>query len=396
MITEQIDEFGESYLRLALEINKHIDGYVDAYYGPEQIKKEVESVGALPPKQLSEDHHRLVDLLPTEEPKRHKYLLALVDAMGFMIRKLNGEEFDYLEEVEGLFGIKPELVPENVFLEVHKSMDEHYPGSGSLAERIEKRKQELRIPAVDIPKAIDLILNEIRNRTEKLFPLNFGESFDIGYVNDKPWWAYNHYLGDYKSLIEINLDIDFGPRLLTNLLTHEAYPGHHTEQQFKERCLLEEKSYFEESCLLLFTPSTIVTEGIAETALEIISPDMEIYTWMAEELVPALNLTESTAEEFYNKHKVGQKLRYCTANAAIMYHSGTISEEEAIDYIQTYNLVNEKLAKQSFRMATDPLYKTYIFTYTEGYKLIDQACQGKSKLPLFKRLLTEQMLPDDL
>ena len=38
-----IDSFGKDYLRLVLEIHAHhIDGYVDSYHGPPEIKHEGE------------------------------------------------------------------------------------------------------------------------------------------------------------------------------------------------------------------------------------------------------------------------------------------------------------------------------------------------------------------
>jgi hypothetical protein len=36
-----LDDFGRSYLELSLEIEKHIEGYVDAYIGPEDLKSAV-------------------------------------------------------------------------------------------------------------------------------------------------------------------------------------------------------------------------------------------------------------------------------------------------------------------------------------------------------------------
>jgi len=39
----QIDDFGKAYLSISLEINKHLDGYVDAYYDPLELKADIES-----------------------------------------------------------------------------------------------------------------------------------------------------------------------------------------------------------------------------------------------------------------------------------------------------------------------------------------------------------------
>ena len=83
-------------------------------------------------------------------------------------------------------------------------------------------------------------------------------------------------------------------------------------------------------------------------------------------------------------------------NAAILFHRGKIGEKEAIEYIETYALANRKQAKQFFKFMTNPLMRTYVFNYTEGYRLIEEATKGKSKLPLFRKLLSEHVLPGDL
>lgn len=396
MSTNQIDEFSQSFVRLALEINKHIEGYVDSYYGPDFIKREVESTSAITPIQLQENYKHLEEMLPTDDPNRHQYLAALSNAMRCTIEKLNGKEFEYLEEVERLFGVSPRLVDEGEFLEAQKSLGENIPGTGSLPERIRRRKEELTIRPDDIPRAVDMVLEEIRNRSGEIFNYDSGESVEIEYVRDKPWNMDAHYLGNFHTTIRINLDIDRGPLGLTAGLIHEAYPGHHTEFQTKERCLYEEKGYLEESCLLLLTPRAIITEGIAETALEIISPGMQIYEWIAEILIPELALPRISPIELKSMGRAWWLSVNSRSNAAILFHSGKMGKDEAINYIETYALMDRNAAEQFFRMVLDPLYRTYIFTYSEGKPLINQAAKGEDKLPLFRRLLTEQFLPDDL
>jgi hypothetical protein len=390
------NEFGKAFLRLALEIDKHVEGYVDAYYGPEEINKEVESGGLRTPKQLKDDHLRLMENLPEENPQRRKYLAAQLDAMGFMIRKLSGEEFSYPEEVEGLFRITPELVPEEVFLETHRILDEYIPGKGSLVERTIQRSQELTIPSNQVPKVTELIIDKIRAETEKVLSLIPGEGFETSYVHDKPWGAYHYYQGDFQSKFEINLDRDQNPISFLFTVCHEAYPGHHTEMQYKEFYLYQKKNFLEESCIILFAPRSVVSEGIADTGMEIIYPEFEIYHWVANELMPTLQFPETQAIEYIQHHKARIKLSAAFSNAALLYYQEELSKEEAIDYLQKYLLIDEKKAKQYFRFIDDPFWKTYVFTYSAGYRLIKQATSGKEKLPLFKRLLTEQLLPEDI
>jgi hypothetical protein len=180
------------------------------------------------------------------------------------------------------------------------------------------------------------------------------------------------------------------------ILTHEAYPGHHTEFQTKEAVLYHEKGYFDQSCNLLLTPVGILVEGIANTAIDIISPEKEIFEWIAEALIPKLGLPSRTTDELWQLSKIRDTNFRARNNASMLYHSGKINHEEAIEYIVDHGLCNRKFAEIFSRMIFHPLYSPFIFTYTEGYQLIKDASKGKDRLLLFKRLLNEQILPEDL
>ena len=92
------------------EINKLLDGYVDAYYGPAELKSEIESGEKKSPQTLTDDLAHLRDLIPVDNPSRYSYLTAIMRAIDCTLRKLNGEEFDYLDEVNRLFDIKPDKI----------------------------------------------------------------------------------------------------------------------------------------------------------------------------------------------------------------------------------------------------------------------------------------------
>ena len=131
-------------------------------------------------------------------------------------------------------------------------------------------------------------------------------------------------------------------------------------------------------------------------------PQLESYTIRTFEIdchkqltIPALvRLMQETAEELSRKSHASRALRTVSNNAAILYHTGQLNQAQTIEYIQTHALASERRAQQSFRFLSNPLFRSYLFTYTEGYALIDQATADKTDL--FKRLLTEPILPSQL
>jgi hypothetical protein len=197
-------------------------------------------------------------------------------------------------------------------------------------------------------------------------------------------------------LIEFNVDLPVSALAVIDLFAHEGYPGHHTEGQLKEKRVYREKGYAEQASMLLHSPAAVIAEGIATTAGEIIFPNGGQQAWNAEVLFPAAGIEADEAEVIQRIGAAREKLRSVSANAAILFNTGECTEEQAVDYIQTYALANRGRAERSFRFISHPLFRSYPFTYTQGYDLIEQAAKGGDKLPIFLKLLTEQVLPSQL
>jgi hypothetical protein len=390
----QSDPFGRAYLRLTLEIEKHIPGYVDSYFGPAEIKVQVEAAEKKTPAALLDDLSWLQAHLPSEDANRRTYLQAFLRAMDCTLRQLNGEEISFLDEANRLYDIEPHLIEESCFTAAHRELDTVLPGDGSIAERLEARRKRYEIDHEKALALIDLACDETRRRTLALMELVEGESLEVTLVSNQPWSAYNWYKGNYHSLIEFNTDIPLSALALLGTFAHEGYPGHHTEGILKDKLLYREKGYVEESTRLLYSPAAVIAEGIATTALEIIFPNDSDDEWNVAVMLPAAGLPTEPVEQMRRISKAAQELRYVSGNAAILYHTGQLNEEQTVDYFRTYTLSSEPRARQSFRFINR--YRAYPFTYTWGYDLIEQASNGGDKTPLFRRLLTEQLLPSDL
>jgi hypothetical protein len=391
-----LDEFSQNYLRLALEIEKHFEGYVDAYIGPEELKSAVLSTPPKPPVALLDDLAWLQDNLPTDPPHRGRYLNGVLRAIDCTIRMLNGQEFDYYDEANRLFDIRPQLIPEDEFLAVHRELDTLLPGSGSLAERTNNRRQKFEIESEQILPLLELARAETRTRTAEFIILPEDEAVEITITSSQPWTAYNWYKGNGRSLIEFNTDIPSNALSLLDTFAHEGYPGHHTEAILKESQLYWAKGWGEHAVRLLNAPEGVIAEGIATTAAEIIFPGHSDIEWVNEVILPAAGIEPEPVEQTIRLKKSGRLLRHVSGNAAILYHTGQLNREQIIDYYQTYALANKARAEKSFDFISDPLFRAYTFTYTTGYDLIAEAANGGDKKPIFLRLLTDGVLPFDI
>lgn len=392
-----LDEFGRDYLRLALAIDQHIEGYIDAYYGPADLKSEVEASDKQEPAALLDEVGRLQAVIPSHDPKRHAYLSATLRAIECTVRMLNGESFAYLDEVGRLYDIQPQQVDEAQFEAAHRELDRLLPGTGPIVQRVQAHQGWYEVGPSQVLPLLELVRTETRRRTADFIALPDHEQVEVRLTSNQPWGAYNWYLGNGRSLIEFNTDVPIRAIGLIGTFAHEGYPGHHTEAVLKEKHLYQEKGYAEQAVMLLHSPAAVIAEGIATTALEIIFPDSSHHQWNIEVLLPAASLSpDVTAEEMQRIAQASKALRYVTGNAAIRYHTGQLNEEQTVEYIQTYNLVNQQRARKSFSFISHPLYRSYVFTYTQGYDLITQAAGSNNKTSIFHRLLTEQYLPSQL
>jgi len=287
-----LDDYGRSYLRLTLEIEKHVEGYVDAYYGPAELKADVEAGDKKSPAALLDDVAALRDVLPADASRR-AYADASLRAMDCTVRMINGEEFAYLDEVNRLYDIAPEAMDEAEFTAAHKVLDGMLDGDGSVQDRIQARRKRFELKPEQLPALLDLARVETRKRTAVYLQeyashqLPDAESVEVTLTNDQPWGAYNWYLGNGKSLIEFNTDVPVSALGILSTFAHEGYPGHHTESLLKEISLYREKGYGEQSAMLLHSPAAVIAEGIAVQAVEIIFPDDSHYDWIADVVLPA-------------------------------------------------------------------------------------------------------------
>jgi hypothetical protein len=394
-----LDDWGQSYLRLGLRLEKHVAGYVDAYYGPEEIRSAIGEETAQPPPVLVDAAKELRQELPRQNysPQRTTYLEKHLLAIETLARKLAGETFSYCEEVERYFDISPQWKDEAEFYAAHAELDEILPGEGALPERLQEHRDRFIIPEEKVLLLVEIAMAELRQRTRALFPLPVEESFEVSLVHEKPWGAYNWYMGQYRSLIELNQDLPTRAHTLLELFAHEAYPGHHTEAVMKERELYRGHGYAEQSMALLNTPENVVAEGIGNTGITILFEDRERIAWKNEHLYPQAGLEPDDEERAVRLRKALRKLRFVSANAALLLHEQGRPAEEVIDYIVRFSLRKRSEAEHSIRFLQSPLFRAYTFCYPVGESLIEAVLEQVDDRPaFFRRLLSEQWVPSGL
>jgi hypothetical protein len=377
-----MSEVAERYLRLGLQIGRHVDGIVDAYFGPPELAEAVQAEPPVDPRVLVSSAELLLEELDDG------WLKDQVAGLGTYARALAGETVSYADEVEGCYGVRPTHTDESVFAAAHGQLEELLPGDGTLAERYEQWRKSLRVPSEDVERAMAGVIAEARAWTREIVDLPSSESMSLELVHDEPWLAFNYYLGGLRSRVAVNVDLPISAVDLIHLAIHEAYPGHHAERCLKEHLLVRGRGLLEETIVLVPTPQSLVSEGIAELGADLLldgdaGPTLAVAAGLEFDLAHALAVEHAH-----------EPCRRAAVNAALMLHEDCAPADEAQAYVERWALMPPQLAAHFVRFATEPTSRTYVITYSAGRDLCRDYVAGD--LERFARLLTEQVRVADL
>jgi hypothetical protein len=316
--------------------------------------------------------------------------------MAAVVRNLTGDTIDFVTEVELYFDITPEMTDEDSFEAAHAEIDKLLPGRGSLIERLVAWRESLHLEPDRILPVFQLALHETRTRTQQCFQLPPGEDLSLHLVHGEPWGAYNWYLGGFRSRIDINTDLPVRADAAVPLISHEAYPGHHTEHALKEQHLYHHEGRAEHAVQLLLAPDCVISEGLADNAQRVIFDDSELVIFLRDELYPLAGLPNLDAEKQVRLGHAAEALRGVSGNAALLLLSEGHPPAEVQAYIERYGLRTPEEASHTMRFLTNRLFRSYVFNYDMGKSLLAPLLEGSDALGNFERLLSEPFTPSQI
>jgi hypothetical protein len=394
-----VDEIGATFVRLVLGIDRHFPGYVDSYYGPDDIAQAVQGEGETSLADLEALADRLAGEIavdPSLEPARRDYLLGEIGAMRTTLRIIQGDVPSILEEVRRLYGVTPAWVDESEFAEAHKALAAILPGDDLLSQRVPAFREKLRLPAQVAAPVIIRLGAEFRERARERFRLPPEEHCEFSFVRDQSWAAYNWYLGGSVSRIEFSEDHPIYIHQLPEIIAHESYPGHHTEHAIKEDRLYRKEGRLEHAVLPNNTPSALISEGIAQNALQVIADPGEINAWYRD-LLKEAGLPTEEAPRVYEFTLAARPLERVGDNQLLLLHGEGACDEEVIAYGVHHALSTEEDERRLVRFLKEPLWRSYGFNYTLGREIVQTFLSASAdRIKAFARLLEEPVTPGQL
>jgi hypothetical protein len=400
------DPIAADYIRLGLRLDQHIPGLVDGYFGPADLKAEVDMEQRRAPASLRDDAAALRERLPAEVPHdaaRRTWLDAQLVALHTQAAGLAGDALPYEEHVARCMGFMPPRRPDAEFAAARAAIDALLPGDTPLDDRLETWDATLEVPVDRLPAVIDWLVARFRDRAEQTFGLPLGEDLRVRLVTGQPWSGYNWYDGGRRSRVAVNTDLPVRAPDLVHTVAHETYPGHHLEHAWKEADLVDVRGHLESSILLINTPECPISEGLADLGTRFAVPPGDLVP-LFEELFERAGLAvaadpvtrRATAERAAALQAPRRAMAAIRGTAAFLRHADGRSHDEVLDYLRDVGGYPTAAAAKRLEFIEHPLWRTYVFVYAEGEALLSRwigAGGPDEEVTRFDRLLHEQLTP---
>jgi hypothetical protein len=388
----------KDYLLLGLRLGRLIEGYVDCWFGDPALARQVAAEPPPEPAVLARQAREVTAALAGSglAENRQRFLAAQLRGLRCAARRLAGERIGFLDEVEEYFDVRIAPADTQRYAALHDELAAVLPGPGPLHRRVVDHRAQARIAGEALGPAIRAVSDALRARLATPLGLPDRESVEYVIATDRPWNAFNRYLGGFRSRITLNADAGHWTSGLAIVASHEAYPGHHAERCLKERGLVVEEGHGEQAIALVNTAQCLVSEGTAELGLAVAGQGWG--EWTEEVLRPlGLHLDGAQAERI---DRVMWLLTEVRQDAAIMLHDRGADPGEVVDFLSRWMLVDTPSARRMLRFLGDPLWRAYTTTYVEGRRLVGRWLAarpaGQSLAERYRRLLTEPLLPATL
>jgi hypothetical protein len=399
------DPIARDYLLLGLRLDQHIPGLVDGYFGPADLKADVDIGQLRSPARLAADADSLLVRLPGEvaDEGRRDWLTAQLTALRTQAAALAGDELPYLEHVARCFSWMPERRDDGIFDVAASELDAILPGPEPLADRLSAWHSRFEVPVQRLPGVVDWLVELFRSRAEQLFGLPAGEELKVSLVTKQPWSGYNWYDGGRRSRVDINTDLPVRAADLVHTVAHETFPGHHLEHAWKEADLIDRLGRLEASILLINTPECLISEGLADLGYDFASPAddeadllVELFDRAGLPISSDVAAARDAAQRTVAMRGPRRRLSEVLVNAALMRHADGASHDETLDYLTRVGRLAAPLAQKRLEFIEHPLWRTYVFVYHEGEALLRRwldVVPEAERAARFGRLLHEQLTP---
>ena len=155
--------------------------------------------------------------------------------------------------------------------------------------------------------------------------------------------------------------------------------------------MVRARGLLEETIVLVPTPQSLVSEGIAKLAPSVLLEGAggAALAQIVRDAGIELELADVLAVQ-----RAREPLEWAAVNAALLLYEEAADEADVRAYLERWELLTPELSAHAIRFLREPTSRTYVVTYPAGKELCDSYVAGDPAR--FHRLLTEQVRVGDL
>ena len=374
---------GERYVALALGLRALAPDLVD-YAGPEPDDQPQPGGFAALAEEAREQREQLED--DVDDAQRRRWLDAQLAGIQEGCRALAGDSPGYRELFRRCHGAEALVRPDAEFEAVHARLDGVLPGRGPVRERYAAWREELRVPPEQVGPALRALLEELQSRTREAFGLPDGDAVELELVEHEPWMAYAEPRDELTTTVHLNTDFPLDAYELIEFVTHEVYPGHHTEHVLKSRLRRPELATF-----VYPSPQALISEGLAQVGIDqLLGAEADD---VAVETLRPLGLAYDPGTCAVVRDALNALIPV-RSNLAIALDEGRLDGQGAREYARTWLVESDERTEKIVSVIEQSAWPPYESCYPEGLA----RCRAFAERTPdgFRRLLTEQLTTADI
>ncbi len=346
---DPLQESAEAYVQLASALSAVGPAEVDAYFGPPELDERAD--GKATAADLLTRAQSLVarihaDPSITASPRGVRLQSRAQQLVGLLEVQTAAQRPTFIEEARKLYGIELPPADAAAAQRILKELGDLVTGPGNLAFRLASFQNQMLIPADKRQAVFERALAECRSRTQERWRLPANEQISVEWTREVDS-AWHRYEGGGRSKLQINPLAVALPGAALDVACHEGYPGHHT--QF---LLLEQKAGaglpVEDQVVLLRSPESVLREGAASYAVDLVWPAEERLAFERDVLFPLAGLPPAQAEKAAKIHRLITDLGPAVLPILQEYRDGALSFNSATFRLEREALVPSPAALLKF------------------------------------------------
>lgn len=270
---------------------------------------------------------------------RLEWLAAQLDAVAARASAVAGTSLSFDEELRRLYGVQwaPQQTADAEG--ARNELERRLPGGGALAARLRAFDERFIVPPDRLPAVFERAVAECRTRSRPHLGLPPRERVEVRYVTGRPWSGFSRYVGQGRSVIEVNTQFPLTVDRALDLACHESYPGHHALNVLRDERRAEQ-GWEELSALPLFSPASFAAEVLATRAAATAFTDDERRDFERDVLFPLAGLPPGDADLHVRIGRLVARLSPAITDAVGRY----LRQEQ--DYVETTWALRERAAMQ--------------------------------------------------